>query len=421
MRRLVAASRVALTVAVGLGVAAAACGAAEAEWSRFRGPNGQGVSDAATIPATWTEKDYNWKVELPGGGHSSPVVWGDRLFVTSADAESAKRILLCLKAADGTTLWKREYESKPCPLNGLNSYAVTTPAVDAQRVYMAWGTPDEQPVVALDHDGKDLWRRDLGPFQSQHGHGPSLIAMGATVIVPNDQLGKSFLAALDAATGKTLWETERNSRRAAYSTPCVYQADGRAAELIFTSTAHGITSVDPVTGKVNWEAGDVFPERVVSSPVVAGGLILGTCGTAGKGRSVVAVRPPAKGSAAAAEVAWELKKDAPYVPTSVCRGGLVFTWTEGGVVQCLRAATGEPVWRERVDGNYYASPVCVGGRIYNVSTKGDVVVVDAAEQFKLLGRNPLGEKSHATPAVAAGRMYLRTWSHLICIGGKTGQ
>jgi len=386
-------------------------------WPRFRGPNGEGIGQATTIPVRWTEKDYNWKVELPGGGHSSPVVWGEKVFVTSADANTAKRIILCLSAADGRTLWKREFESEVCHLNSLSSYAVTTPPVDAERVYFSWGTPDDCPVIVLDHNGKEVWRKDLGRWKSQHGHGPSPTLVDGLLIVPSEQQEGSFLIALDAATGKTRWQVDRASAKAAYSTPCVYRPEGGPAQLIFTSTAHGVSSINPATGETNWEAREVFPQRVVSSPVIAGDLILGTCGKGGRGRSIVAVRPPAGGSGARAQVAWEIRKDAPYVPTAVTHGGLVFAWSETGAVHCIRAATGETVWKERVGGNYFGSPVRVGDRLYCISMQGDVVVLAAAEQFKLLAKNPLGERSQATPAVAGGRMYLRTASHLISIGG----
>jgi len=405
-----------VVVLLAAGVFESPARADDANWPRFRGPNGQGIGQAEAIPVTWTEKDYNWKVELPGGGHSSPVIWGEKVFVTCADARTSKRIIVCLSTQDGRTLWKREYPSEVCHLNSLSSYAVTTPPVDAQRVYFSWGTPDDQPIVALTHDGKEVWRADLGPFKSQHGHGPSAALVEGLLVVPSEQQEGSFIAALDPETGGIRWRADRRNVKAAYSAPCVYRPDGGAAQLIFTSTAHGISSIDPVTGKVNWEASKVFPERVVSSPVIAGDLILGTCGTGGRGRSVVAVRPPQQRQGQP-EVAWELKKDAPYVPTGVVHGDLVFVWHEKGVVHCLRAANGEVVWRESVGGNYYGSPVRVGDRLYCISRTGDVVVVAATEQFKLLAKNPLGERSQATPAIAGGRMYLRTWSHLISIGG----
>ena len=209
------------------------------------------------------------------------------------------------------------------------------------------------------------------------------------------------------------------SGKAAYATPCLLGAAGDSPQIVLESTAHGMTGIDARTGKALWEVPDIFPspKRVVASPVVAGGLVLGQCGEGGVGLHVVAVRPPAKEGDKAA-VAWKITKSAPYVPMPVVRGDLVFLWGDAGTVLCVRAAGGEEVWREKVGGNYFGSPVCVGGRLYCISTKGEVVVLAAAEKYELLARNPLGEKSHATPAIAGGRMYLRTWSHLISVGGK---
>ena len=387
------------------------------EWTRFRGPNGTGQSDATTIPVKWTETDYNWKVALPGGGHSSPVIWGDKVFVTSGDTGAPKTILSCLKASDGSTLWTREFPSKHHAMNGLNSYATPSPAVDKDRVYLCWVTPERFNVAALDYDGKEAWRRDLGPFVSQHGHGASPIVFEDAVVLANDQDGRSFLVALDAATGKTRWLTERKSTKAAYSTPCVFQREGGPPELIFTSWSHGVTSVDPKTGKVNWEVADAFPKRVVASPLVAAGLIFGGCGEGGAGQHIIAIRPDAKSPEVAAKVAYKLTRGVPYVPTAVAKGDLVFLWGESSTVICIRAATGEEVWREKVGGQFYGSPVCVSGKLYCISTKGEVVVLAAADKYELLARNGLGEPSQATPAVSGGRMYLRTYSHLMSVGG----
>jgi outer membrane protein assembly factor BamB len=380
------------------------------------GPNGAGLSDAPDVPAQWTEKDYRWKVALPGGGHSSPVVWGDKVFLTSGLNESGTRIVLCLSAADGNTLWQRQFDSNTCKQNDLNSYATTTPAVDKDYVFLCWAIPQKYTVLALSHDGNEVWRRDLGPFLSQHGHGASPIVVDDLVVLPNDQDANSFLIALDRKTGQTRWQTPRKSERAAYSTPCVYRPDNGPAEIIFTSSAHGVTSIDPRTGKVNWELADAFPKRVVASPVVGAGLVFGQCGEGGAGMHVVAVRPGVAG--AAPQVAWKLTRSAPYVPMPLVKGDLAFLWSDTGTVTCVRAATGEEVWREKVGANFYGSPVCVGDRMYCISTKGEVIVLAAGDKYRLLARNPLGEKSHATPAIAGGRMYLRTWSHLVCIGGK---
>ena len=161
--------------------------AAEGDWSRFRGPNGSGISSATTVPTRWTEKDYNWKVTLPGAGHSSPVVWERRIFVTCGDPDSGKRMILCLDAATGRTLWQRDYESKTFRQNGDNSYATATPAADAAGVVVTWTTPDEVVLLALDNAGRETWRRNLGKFVCIHGSGASPIIVDDLVVLDNDQ------------------------------------------------------------------------------------------------------------------------------------------------------------------------------------------------------------------------------------------
>jgi outer membrane protein assembly factor BamB len=388
------------------------------EWTRFRGPNGEGQSDADTIPLKWTSNDYKWRVKLPGIGHSSPVVQGERIFVTSAVEADATRIIRCLRTSDGGLIWKREFASTTHPKNQNNNYAVSTPALDASRVYLTWATPQEYTVVALTQDkGADVWRRNLGPFESEHGFGSSPTLFDGAVIVPNDQLGPSSVIALDSATGETRWKTDRQSVKAAFSTPCIYRPDGGSPQLILTSTAHGITSLDPKTGKLNWEL-PIFKERVVGSPAVASGLIFASAGTGGGGRQMVAVRPgiPEKGTEA--KVAYEIVGSLPYVPTSVASGDLIFLWNDQGIVTCMDAPTGKIHWRERVEGKYFGSPIRVGNRIYCISREGDMVVVAASKAFELLARVGLEEPSNATPVVDGGVMYLRTLTHLMAIGGK---
>jgi outer membrane protein assembly factor BamB len=391
-----------------------------AEWTRFRGPNGSGAAQAENLPVRWTEKDYNWRVTLPGVGHSSPVLWGDRIFLTSGDRKSAKRSVLCLKASDGSTLWQRDFESKRHPINEANSFASSTPAVDAERVYLYWTTPDEITLLALTHDGKDVWRRDLGRYECEHGGGTSPIVFEELVVLNNGQTGKCSLLAVDRKTGKTAWDVERHGsdidERAAYSVPMVYQPDVGPPQILFSDNwSRGITSVDPQSGKVLWQARGVLSERCVGSPVVACGLVVAASGSDVPAQ-VTAVRPPAKGEEA--RVAWTYAKSPPYVPTPVAKDDLLFLWNDSGTVTCLRAATGEKAWRERIGSDFLGSPVRVGDRLYCMSRQGDCFVVAAGEKFELLGRNPLGEGSHATPAVAGGVLYLRTFSHLISLGGK---
>jgi outer membrane protein assembly factor BamB len=406
-----------------LPAADAALPAPESCWPRFRGPNGTGVSPAVALPVPWTDKDYRWRVKLPGVGYSSPVVWADRLFVTSAIEKASPekdgtQIISCLRTSDGGTVWRREFPARTYPKNALNSFASSTPAVDAQRLYVSWATPENYLVAALDSaSGREVWRHDLGPFQAEHGFGTSPILFEDLVILANEQNGPSSIVALDRATGKVRWTAPRRTERAAYSTPCLYQPEGGPVQLIATSWAHGIASLDPKTGQANWEL-PAIRFRVVSSPVAAGGLIFAAAGTGGTGKQFLAVRPPAPGKNMKPELAYEIKTSLPYVPTSVADQDQrhLFLFGDQGVFTCIEIATGEVRWRERVGGRFFASPVRVGDRLFCVSTEGQVVVLAAAAQFKLLGRVDLGEPSKSTPAIAGGVMYLRTASQVMAVG-----
>ncbi|HUY32271.1 MAG TPA: PQQ-binding-like beta-propeller repeat protein [Pirellulales bacterium] len=394
------------------------------EWTRFRGPNGTGISEATTVPAEWSENDYNWNVKLPGVGHSAPVLWGDKIFLTSALEATGTRVVLCLNAADGDTLWEQRFDSHAGPKHSLNSFASPTPAVDEERVYVVWSTPEEYTLLALDHEGDVVWRRPLGPYWGEHSCGASPIVYENLLILGADQgLSKenppeaaSFLVAVDRHDGTIRWKVDRRTEFVAYSTPCVYVPEGGQPQLIFNSGAHGISSIDPASGDTLWEL-DVFDKRSCSSPIIAGGLIFGSTGSGGGGNYVAAVRPPSGPDEMPRLEYPVIKESAPYVPSLLAYDGLLFLWSDAGVVSCLRVADGKKVWLHRVGGTYYGSPVCVNGKLYCMNEDGEVVVLAAAEKYKLFGRSPMGEGSHSTPAVADGRMYLRTYSHLMSIGG----
>ncbi|HEY5913351.1 MAG TPA: PQQ-binding-like beta-propeller repeat protein [Verrucomicrobiae bacterium] len=386
------------------------------EWTRFRGPNGTGISSATNLPSAWTDKDYRWKATLPGVGHASPVIWSDRAFVLCSDKTNAVRIVVCLNTSDGSIAWRREFPSATFPKNRDNGYATSTPAVDANRVYVYWTTRDEVTVVALDHGGKDVWRVNLGPFKSQHGSGASLIVVDDLVLVNNDQDGPSFLTALDATSGASRWRLERRADRAAYATPCVRQTPEGQTEAIFASSALGITAVDLRSGTVNWELTNAFPFRVVGSPVLGENLVIGACGEGGVGRRLVAVKPGSR--TRPAELAYEFKSSIPYVPTPVLKDGRLFLWGDNGLVVCHRVATGERLWQHKISDSFYSSPVWAADRLYGVSKRGVVYVLAAGETPELISSIPLGEPSFATPAIADGALFFRTESHLFCLGAK---
>ena len=388
------------------------------EWTRFRGPGGSGLSQAETVPVAFGEEDVRWRVRLPGKGHSSPVVWGRRVFLTCmADDEGLRRVV-CLEVADGKELWHRDLPFDPHGQHELNSFASSTPAVDEDHVYVTWTSGGSYVALALDHTGELVWRRSLGNFRAQHGSGSSPILFGDVLVVCNDNDGPGFVVGLDRRTGETDWRRERAAGLAAYSTPYLHAPQGRAPQIILSSTAHGLTSLDPRTGELHWEIDGLFETRCVGSPVVADGVVFATAGIGGGGRESVAVRLPAGSPDSGPEVGYRLRRALPYVPTPIGVGKWLFLWSEGGIVTCLEAATGEEVWRERVDGRFFGSAVCVDGRLYAISTAGELVVIAAAEEFQLLGRVDLGEPSQATPAVAGGVLYLRTETHLVSVAGE---
>lgn len=385
-------------------------------WPRFRGHDGDGLASGFRFPEPWSEKAIRWKIELPGPGHSSPIVWKDRVFVTSCDPATARRILCCFNAADGKLVWQKEFDSKPHTMNKDNNYASSTPAADERAVYLYYTVPEEVSVVAIGHDGKELWRQGLGAFESQHGGGTSPVRIGDHVVIANDQDGQSSLLALDARSGRVAWKIDRKTEKAAYSTPCVRRLAGGGAELIFTSWSHGFTGVDPRTGKINWELADVFPMRVVGSAAIADGVVIQTCGGGGIGRKLAAVKPGGAGSSPS--LAYEMKGLTSYVPTPIGVGDLFFLWGDKGTITCIRAKNGEKVWEQKLDGTFYCSPIASEDQIYCVSREGTLFVIRAADKYHELAAVPLGERSFATPAIANGTLYLRTEKQLLAIGGK---
>ena len=387
------------------------------EWTRFRGPNGTGVGNAPDFPTTLTEENILWKASIEGSGHSSPVLWGDKLWLTSSIKEGQENLLLCFDATSGDELWRRSLSMRSFRIHQYNSFASPSPAADAERVYITWTTPEKNQIAAYTHEGELAWSHDLGPFESQHGGGVSPVVVDGKVILPNDQLGGSFLIAFDAASGDIAWRTERSAgSKTAYSTPCVYGEDSGNPYLVFNSSTHGITGVSIKSGEKLWEINDgLFDKRSCSSPTFVDGVIFGSCGSGGGGNYVVAVEPPTS-PGGEPKLRYEVRRSAPYVPTNIVKDGFAYLWSDGGIVSRVEAMTGETTYRERAMGNYFASPILINDAIYNVSTDGQLVVIKASEDFEVLSRFDFDATTHATPAVAHGKMYLRTVDALYCLG-----
>jgi len=383
-------------------------------WTRFRGEAGAGISREQGIPKSWSPGEYAWEIGLPGVGHAAPIVWDDKLFVTSSLEEGAIRLLFCLDAQSGEQIWSRTTGLNRSHKHAKGSWASSTPCTDGTRVYVAFADQEHYTLAAYDFSGELVWRRNLGPFESQHGQGASPIVYEDMVIIPNDQDGPSSVVAFDAATGRTVWSAVRQSGRTSYATPMILELPGHEPQLICSGDALGVTSLDPRSGRLNWNSG-ALPARTVGSPVFAGGLIVQSCGGGGVGKFLVGVDPS---NNAENRVRYSLDREIPYVPTPVVYGDHLYLFNDKGVARCIEADSGKKVWTKRLGGNYSGSAVCIDGTMYIISEDGEVVVLAAAPQFRLYGKVALDDPSHSTPAVANGRLYFRTFHRLFCLEAK---
>jgi outer membrane protein assembly factor BamB len=395
----------------------APCGAEN--WSQFRGDDGTGKSSEKQIRSEWSADRLAWTVELPGVGHSSPVIWGNKLFLTSANDSGTTRYLLCLDAGSGKILWKRQMEFSRSHKHPKNSWASSTPALDGERVYVVFADSARQILAAYDFEGNSVWEQNLGGFQSQHAQGTSPIVFEDMVILANDQDGPSFIAAYDKLTGHIVWNVPRKSapQSTSYATPFIYHPKQGPPQLICSSSQSGVSALDPHTGQTIWTTKSL-PQRTVASPVLAGGLFFQCCGAGGQGMLMVAIDPGGQGDVSKTHVRYTRTRLLPYVPTPIACGKYLFLWSDHGVVCCMDPTTGKDVWTKRVGGDFSASPICAGGELFNVDEAGNVLVVAASKEFKLLGKFALGDPSHSTPAIANGRFYFRTFHHLACAAAQ---
>ncbi|MBX3731036.1 MAG: PQQ-binding-like beta-propeller repeat protein [Verrucomicrobiae bacterium] len=402
---------------------AALAPAAAGNWPGFRGPGYQGVSPDPHPPLHWSATtNVAWKTEIPGDSWSSPVVWGDRVFVTTATANGVECRVLALDRDTGRILWNREvFQQFPRRKEGRNSYATPTPATDGERVYACFG---DGSFAGLDFQGTLVWTNRAYPFYSQHGLGTSPILYGNLLIMARDgsndgedkKIGwqtpwdRSYVLALDARTGREQWRTGRGLSRISHGAPTIWESpDG---VQVISEAGDVVQGFDVQTGERLWTS-EVLGEGKVPSAVTGEGLVFTAGGWGGK-ETIKAFRLGGRGDLGESRLAWEQKRGMPKVPSLLYLKPHLFAITDGGVASCLDAATGESVWMERVGGNFSASPVAAAGRLYLVADNGDTSVIEAGPEFKVLARNPLGEPVQASPALADGRFYIRTERHLFC-------
>ena len=400
-----------------LSMTALGVSAAQAEnWPGFRGPRGDGTSLEKGLPTRWSAtENVAWKVPIPGRGHASPVVWGDRVFVVSAVEERQERLLLCLDRRTGKTLWQQVVLKAPLePIHELNSRASSTPLTDGERVYVTFLDVDKMFVAAYDFQGRKVWEARPGPFASAHGYSSSPVLYKESVIVNGDHDGEGFLVALNRRTGATVWKVARPNKTRSYCTPIIRQVNGEPHLMM--SGSKTVASYNPENGALRWIMQGPT-EQFVAAPVYNGKYLFITAGY--PERHILAIRPDGKGDVTNTHVAWRTRRGCAYVPSPILSGPYLLVVSDGGFVTCFNAESGEVAWSERLPGGgHSASPVSSEGRVYFQSDRGVTTVIRPGKSFEVLATNELGEETYASPVVSQKQLFLRGVKHLYCIGAS---
>lgn len=391
-------------------------------WPHWRGEAGNGVSTTAKPPTRWSAtKNVKWKVVVPGLGSSSPVVWEDRVFVTSADETRGTKALqfkvFCFDRRNGSVQWhKTAVIATPHQgTHNTNGYASASPCTDGERVYAHFGS---RGLYCFTIDGELLWKRDDFPpmnTRNSFGEGSSPTLEGDKIIVPWDHEGESFLIALDKMTGKTIWKAPRDSATC-WSTPLV--VDNAGHKQVVMNGQKIARAYDLETGKEIWHCGGQT-ERPAASPVAANGIVY--VGSGFRGAYLGAMRLDGQGDIKGTKsVAWEIDKDTPDVGSPLLSSGRIYFFKDkAGVLTCVDAATGKPHFGPvRVPGlqMIYASPIAAGGYVYLTSRDGTTVVIKDSDKFEVVATNSVGETVDATPAPVDRELFIRGEKHLFCIG-----
>ncbi|MBI5395643.1 MAG: PQQ-binding-like beta-propeller repeat protein [Verrucomicrobia bacterium] len=403
-----------------LGVAFTAAMAAEAsDWPCWRGTRGDGVSDETRLPVRWSAtENITWKTALPGWGHSSPAIWGDRIFLTTYVEDGGKRQLLCLDRRNGKLLWERVVlASPPEKKHKFNSFASSTPATDGQRVWVPFFQAPDVQLACYDMDGKELWRKSPGTFKSVHGFCSSPLLYKDLVILNCDQDDLAYIVAYEKTTGKERWRIDRPNRTRSYCAPLIVKAAGKMQMVLSGSKC--VASYDPDTGRQHWLL-DGPTEQFVASPAFESGIVFITGGY--PQHHFMGIRPDGTGNVTGTHVVWHDNSDfkaVSYVPSPIAHNGRFFVVSDVGIASCLDAKTGKSLWREQLGRHHWPSPVRVGDLLYFLDDDSNTYVIKASPKFELVAKNPLGEAEascFASPAISRGQIFIRTMQNLYGIG-----
>ena len=385
-------------------------------WAQWRGARLDGTSIERNVPIHWgATSNVIWKTELPGLGHASPIVYGDKVFTVSAVPESEARLLLCVGRSNGQILWRETVLTAPMERkHALNSHASSTPACDGERVFVAFLDRTEMVVAAYDLDGKKQWLVRPGKFNSMHGFCSSPILFKDKVIVNGDHDGDGYMVALDRKSGKELWRIERPNKTRSYTVPLIREISGRT-QMILTGTKC-TTSYDPNDGRLLWII-DGPTEQFVASPVYSEktGLVYISGGY--PDHHILAIKPDGTGNVTHTKIVWRTNRGVAYVPSPIIEGDYFLIVSDSGVAHCFDAADGRVLWQERM-GEHHASLVSANGLVYFLNDNGVMNVVKPGPTFERVARNELRERTFASPAISDGQMFLRSDKHLFCIGQK---
>lgn len=389
------------------------------DWPGWRGPRGDGSSLERNVPVTWDGGKGDgmlWKVEIPGDGHSSPIVLGKRVFVSTALADTQERVLLCLERDTGQELWRRTVITAPLERKHReNSYASSTPATDGQRVFVTFLDGLEAVVAAYDLDGRQQWLVRPGRFTSVHGFSSSPVIFEDKVIINGDHDGDAWIAALSRADGAILWKIDRENKKRSYCTPIIRDLAGRTQ--MFLSGSKCVASYDPRNGQRHWII-DGPTEQFVASLVYnpKHDMLFMTGGY--PELHILGIRPDGQGNVTQTHVAWRSNKGVSYVPSPISEGDYFVVVSDGGFGSCFHAKTGELLWNERLGPHAHSSIVSANGLVYCTTDDGTTTVIRPGPKFDVISRNALGEACYSSPAISDGRIFLRGAKHLFCFAEK---